>query len=111
MGKMMSKLLNGLSTKLFNLFLYFFGVRKKPTYSTTLDDGYVLKEIPEAFPALQSEHVVASDLGDFRVVSIDKEKSIITVREINTELDYQFNVDAFDAIFVKKNANVEPVAQ
>ena len=106
----MSKLKDGLSTRLFNFFLYFFGVRKKPTYSTTLDDGFVLKEIPSAYPVLGSEHSVVNDLEDFRVVSIDEDKSIITIREIKSDLDFQLSVDAFDLLFTPKTNKTDTSA-
>lgn len=96
----MRKLINGLSTNLFSLFLIIFGVKKTEKYSTTLDDGYVLKEIPNAYPAVDSIRSVATDLGDFQVVSIDEESSIITIRECKSDLEFQVNVDVFDLIFV-----------
>lgn len=96
----MRKLINGLSTNLFSLFLFLFGAKKTERYSTTLDDGYVLKEIPSAFPAVDTVRSVATDLGDFQVVSVDEESSIITIRECKSDLEFQVNVDVYDLIFV-----------
>lgn len=91
--------------KLFSVLLRYFGLRRKDaeTFSTTLNDGFTLSDIPEAFPALESVHTVATDLKSFRVARVDTERSNVFLLEEATGLEYKLNLDTFDLLFVSQN--------
>ena len=72
----------------------------KTTYGVTTDDKVSLDRIPMIVPEVYSNHVLATDLKVFNVVSVDLESSTVVISEESTKGLFEIDLDLFDFLFV-----------
>lgn len=106
--KTLSKLMNGLSTKLFDYLLNKFfkspvGKDFTDIYGISFDSSIQLSELPVLFPSKEDFYKIANDLGYFEIISIDSDNDKITIRELCTETEYTTNVEFFNLLFIKED--------
>ena len=80
------------------------GARNTEKIGLTCSDSIFLDSLPVAYPAINTTCIVSPVIGnvDFTVISTNKEKNTVTIREHDGEIEYILGIDVFDLLLVSK---------
>lgn len=96
---MARRFLTGVSTKLFELLLRLRGVKTTPDTLARLEDDFFKEDLPDPFPAIDSEHVVTNPETTFKVVNTKSNPNVVILRDSMSEIEYEVELDLFDNVF------------